>query len=1398
MPHKKAPNRTPADAGTSLTRLGKYSIERQLGVGGMGTVYLAVDTDLKRTVALKVLPRDRAENPILVRRFKSEGQAAALLDHDNIVSVYEAGQADGYLFLALEYVDGIDILEWIRKRGPLPVKRSIEIIKQTAEALQHAYERNIVHRDIKPSNLMITREGKVKLTDMGLARSIDDTLETNITRDGTTVGTVDYMAPEQGADSKAADVRSDIYSLGCTWYHMLTASAPYPEGSVTNKLTAHATAPLPDPREKNPRVPEAIVAVLHRMMAKRKENRYATPAELIEDLDSEAIRRGDDPVNLLEVFAEEDWEDSGSIEVQSEDLVPSSPPGSTQSAPARSDSPPAESDRFESTRPPASRQSGRSKSGRRELPARVGPTGSEPHPPSGSKRKPPKPPPPRLTRIRPSDSSPPESEPDGSTGKRSAPDPDSPTRELATNERAQQPAGADGKQSPTEPSGTKPSDRESRSGSRGKPTPQLLKRRRYGESEESSEPSEQTPQTSRIPRDEVPADSGRQTSPDRPAINIDSRRLLMAALIVALIAGMVWWAGSYLGGRAAAPENVPDVAAVPGDEAPPPDDEETDAPDEEPVAMSPDEEPAPDETDPASPSRDLADVLPDWLRPGWKRPPSEGMRTLQVQRGTRDGRDSFHTLDAALSAAEEAGGRVEIRGTGPWTASPMRFENRERLVITGREGVQPVISLDAGRMLESLEASDADDPPLGWLSVSRGRLELEGLHLVVTHRGDPDAVLSLLSVTEGEVILRNCTVTLLGPGPVEILMLHGQKADANRILVENCLLRGETMTAVRGLRSACDLVFDNCLLASGTAEVIRLDAAAGETPQTLRFLKSTIFTGTTAFRFRHEESAAPGPVRLEFQRSLLLAQAAGESPLFDFVNWPRSEASRLDSPRPANVALNTQHLRVIGAQTLAGHTPPEGDPFIARNATEWRQFWKRSLPSDDLLPESPLSDENLPALQQVTARKLDELYGEMARPGVGTRALLGCEAASVAVPPAPFIRRIEIVSARPSFPDGFGSQWKPQRTVRFDLVRRADKLAEFLNSPDCPDGTHVICHGTGLRTLPSVVLKDRRLRIEFEQSEGTPLTLQPAPDDDADAWLTIDGGRVDLVNGNFVIPDSGRRRYPPALLATTGAGEFALRGWSVRGSSETSHPLIDLPEHTEETGIPFTLISDSFLVSAGPVLRAPLAGRSVEIDNSVLASRSAALMLSGGERPGGLLAHHCTLMADESLVTFSTSDGAAPVDLLFRNVVYAPPVSRTSVSTLLLVDDPETIGTGLRWWESGCGYAPQWPGLLRSGDAILARGVDSGWADRWGPGHLVDPVQGARGVLFKQTLPGWADLAAEHFELDPTCQAARWSESGGPIGAFVDQVGPRLKPPEKSDEKPSPPRRPTGRPQPDF
>ena len=318
-----------------LRKLGRYLIEKKVGAGGMGAVYRARDEQLKRTVALKVLPREKAKNPTLVKRFQSEAQAAAHLRHPNIIGVYDAGEVDGYLYIAMEFVKGIDVGDLVARKGVLSAKRSMDIVRQVSVALQHAYEQNIVHRDIKPSNLMIDQEGTVKLADMGLARSLNEEESSSITRDGTTVGTVDYMSPEQARDSKAADGRSDLYSLGATWFHMLCGHPPFHEGDLLNKITAHAKNEPPDPRDINPDVPDAIAAIIFRMLEKRPEDRYQTPQELLDDLENANLDQREVSLDLLAALGDDTPE--GQLKPRPKRRRERPSTSSTSTEPSRSD-----------------------------------------------------------------------------------------------------------------------------------------------------------------------------------------------------------------------------------------------------------------------------------------------------------------------------------------------------------------------------------------------------------------------------------------------------------------------------------------------------------------------------------------------------------------------------------------------------------------------------------------------------------------------------------------------------------------------------------------------------------------------------------------------------------------------------------------------------------------------------------------------------------------------------------------------------------------------------------------------------------------------------------------------------------------------------------------------------
>jgi serine/threonine protein kinase len=266
-------------------RLVHYELIEPLGIGGMAAVLRAHDTQLDRDVALKILPPEMAEEPENILRFHQEARSAAKLDHENIARVFFYGEDRGLHFIAFEFVEGEDLRTLIERNGRLPVRELLPYIIQVTAGLVHAFERNVVHRDIKPSNILITPEGKAKLVDMGLARILDPEEDMRaLTHSGVTLGTFDYISPEQALEPRAADVRSDIYSLGCTFYHALTGHPPVPEGTAAKKVHCHQNVPPLDPRQFVPDLPTQVAVILDRMMAKDPAERYQNPTDLLHDL----------------------------------------------------------------------------------------------------------------------------------------------------------------------------------------------------------------------------------------------------------------------------------------------------------------------------------------------------------------------------------------------------------------------------------------------------------------------------------------------------------------------------------------------------------------------------------------------------------------------------------------------------------------------------------------------------------------------------------------------------------------------------------------------------------------------------------------------------------------------------------------------------------------------------------------------------------------------------------------------------------------------------------------------------------------------------------------------------------------------------------------------------------
>lgn len=273
-------------------RLGGYDLIRPLGQGGMGTVYLARQVSLDRPVALKVMHRHLAGDPDLVARFLREAVAAARLVHPNVVQVYDVGEQDGAPFYSMEYVEGTSLAQLVHRDGPLPPETAASHVLQAARGLKYAHEHGLVHRDVKPDNLLLDVHGVVKVADLGLVK-LPATAPSatpppggeGLTVAGAPAGTPAYMAPEQARGASSVDQRADIYSLGCTFYALLTGRAPFTGGSALEVMSRHCFEPIDPPQAHAPGLPPELSAIVLRMLAKKPEDRYPDCAALIRDLE---------------------------------------------------------------------------------------------------------------------------------------------------------------------------------------------------------------------------------------------------------------------------------------------------------------------------------------------------------------------------------------------------------------------------------------------------------------------------------------------------------------------------------------------------------------------------------------------------------------------------------------------------------------------------------------------------------------------------------------------------------------------------------------------------------------------------------------------------------------------------------------------------------------------------------------------------------------------------------------------------------------------------------------------------------------------------------------------------------------------------------------------------------
>ncbi len=263
--------------------LKRYRLLDHLGTGGMSSVYLAEHVLMQRRVAIKVLPKDKVDDSSYLARFRREAQAAAALDHRNIVRAYDVDNEGKFHFLVMEYVEGRDLLTMVKEDGPLDYRVAADYTRQAAEGLAHAHEAGLIHRDVKPANLLVDRKNVVKVLDLGLARFTgEEYASLTVANDENVLGTADYLAPEQALDSHGVDARADIYGLGCSLYYLLTGHPPFPEGTLPQRLMMHQKETPSSILNDRPDAPDDLIEICMRMMAKKPDDRPQSASEVAE------------------------------------------------------------------------------------------------------------------------------------------------------------------------------------------------------------------------------------------------------------------------------------------------------------------------------------------------------------------------------------------------------------------------------------------------------------------------------------------------------------------------------------------------------------------------------------------------------------------------------------------------------------------------------------------------------------------------------------------------------------------------------------------------------------------------------------------------------------------------------------------------------------------------------------------------------------------------------------------------------------------------------------------------------------------------------------------------------------------------------------------------------------
>jgi len=1385
----------PGNAAPASRKIGKYEIQKKIGAGGMGAVYLALDPTLKRVCALKVLPRDKAANPTLVKRFKAEAQAAANLRHENIVTVFDAGESDGYLYIALEYVEGTDVANLVQQRGVIPLKRSVEIVRQVAQALQHAHGQGIVHRDIKPGNLLVRRDGVVKLADLGLARSLDDNVDTSITRAGTTVGTVDYMAPEQARDSKAADVRSDLYSLGCTWYFMLTGEPPFPTGSLTNKLRAHAETQIPDPRSLNPAVSEAVFGVLRRMTEKKPGQRYQTPNDLIADLESTSLTSDNVSDTILADLAEGS-EGAGAEEYGDDD-----------------DFEPAESGGDGSDKS-AGRRKKKSKASKRSAADSDGGSPAFKPPPGRDRDKD------KLLG--------PEKQARSNAalfyslvglvvlglvtgivtlvkeyGAATSSSPNEQTANAFANRQAlakkaghvaadgQSVGGATGTNiqgtGPANPGQTTVGTGDTAIGASGTTVGTggagaQIESTTVGQTQVGGEANPSATQT-------IGTGDSSTGNPANPGStgNVGTTVGIAAPRSPVTVGG----AGSTsIGSQGTSVGTTP-----PGTSS---------------GQRNPGTAPRPSPELEARTRQESA-FLQNWVNPARG---TGGLATLIVQQGgSKSGQVA--TLNQALERVPETGAVIKLAGPGPFPLYPIRIADKTRIVIEPLDGSGSV-PLPIVVLLGPDEGSATS-----FLEVSNTTLELRRTHVVVDAGGisaGPDD--ALLSAVSSDLYLVDCSLSVKGTPttPMTAVKISGKVAGRGdskasgqpRVLFDNTLIRGNNLTSLAINTEYLDLAIRNSLLWSGRATALRFATIArgdSNSGRTLRLASTTISSQRSAVQFGGD-ALQPVPTSMELMNSLVAAPAGSSGAvLVAMEGWNQNQQKTALGRFLTWKSIDSLYT---GWPTLIQLNP--GAVSAATSLAHWQRDWKdKSSAEKDQFQAEPwparsISDVGTVDFDVLAPQTVGKQYVKTDEGGWP-----GCSTERLAVLNLDSLAAAHSAVARAAIPPGlFGSL--ANEIVTIDA---SNDLGKSLEKMQLRSGMQIVVTGHGLKQSSPIVIENAWIRVQFEQDETAPLVITPrSADSKHDGFITVINGGVEIVGGVFTIPASERATLPKWFIQVVdgdlamwrcrlhgplsgGTRNKGLIQWQSKTGKAPSRPF-------EGTYDGYAVFDSCYLAGSGTLLDADARRRAIIFRNSIAVSRDDLFSLNidqpGSEIGGTIDLGYSTLSAlDRFFLVRGGNLGApakSPLLMYADRCVFAPPLKsgqQKATPVFLSCTGPVLNQKQVTWWENHCGYAPEITGFLRDESdsaATTRQDFEQVWLKRWGADQIAEPLLGANGVVLQKDLPTKAEdrfkLEPTDFHLHPASRAATW-DLKRPIGAAVGNMNlPPLRPVAAAADKKKP------------